>query len=415
MQWLSRLSTCAALLLVVGCSRSPEGQAPPEPAGHSGATPANTMAPAKTVSEAKPSRGGDRDEKHGDKDGGEHGEGHGDAIALTAEQIKAAGIDVASVRRGFAGAIDAPAVIAADPQHASVVSSTVSGRVIEARRNLGETVARGDTLAVIESRDVAQFGADAAIARHQRALAEANFKREERLYAEKVSSRQEYDVAKAAFDEARSRQRLADQQIASAGGLTDRTGRLLLRAPIRGVITARQVAPGDVIEAQTKLFEIADLNTLSVELSLTPADAARVAVGATVDVTADGRSSNGKIVYLSRILDPATRQVRAIAALPNPQARWRIGENVRAAIAIGANGTGALAVPHAAVQTIEDNTSVFVREKEGFSIRPVVLGQRAGAYVTVLSGLAGDEQIAVSNTYVLKAEHGKGEAGEDHD
>ncbi|MBB3222102.1 efflux RND transporter periplasmic adaptor subunit [Pseudoduganella umbonata] len=411
MQWLSRLSTCAALLVVVGCSRGPEGQQPSESAERSEAAPANTASAAKSSGEAESRHEGKRDEEHGEK----HEEEHSDAIALTAEQIKAAGIDIAPVRRGFAGAIDAPAVIVADPQHASVVSSTVGGRVVEATRNLGETVARGDTLAVIESREVAQFGADAAISRRQRELAEANFQREERLYAEKVSSRQEYEVAKAAYDEARSRQRLAEQQVASAGGRTDQAGRLLLRAPISGVITARQVARGDVIEAQAKLFEIADLNTLSVELSLTQADAARVSVGTAIDVTADGRSSTGKITYLSRVLDPATRQVRAIALLPNPQARWRIGETVRAAIALGTDGAGQLAVPRTAVQTVEDKPSVFVRDKNGFSVRPIVLGQSAGTYVTVQSGLHGDEQIAVSNTYILKAELGKGEAGEDHD
>ncbi|AXA90825.1 efflux RND transporter periplasmic adaptor subunit [Massilia sp. YMA4] len=415
MQWLSRLSTCAALLVIVGCSRTPESGQPPGAAERADVAAANPgPAAAKAPDTAMPSHENEGDEERGEKAGAMHD----DAIRLTTEQIKAAGVDVAQVRRGFAGAIDAPAVITADPQHAAVVSSTVGGRVVEAKRNLGETVARGDTLAVIESREVAQFGADAAIARRQRELAEANFQREERLYAEKVSSRQEYELARAAFDEARSRERLAEQQLASAGGRTDRAGRLLLRAPIGGVITARQLTPGDVIEPQAKLFEIANLDTLSVELSLAPADAARVAIGAAVDITADGRSSIGKITYLSRVLDPATRQVRAIASLPNPQARWRIGETVRAAIAsntAGKHDAGQLAVPRAALQTVEDKPSVFVRDKNGFSIRPIVLGQSAGAYVMVQSGLQGDEQIAVSNTYMLKAEHGKGEAGEDHD
>jgi len=56
---------------------------------------------------------------------------------------------------------------------------------------------------------------------------------------------------------------------------------------------------------------------------------------------------------------------------------------------------------------------VFVREKDGFAIKHVVVGTAAAGYVKVMSGLDGDEQIAVSNTYLLKAEHGKGEAGDD--
>jgi cobalt-zinc-cadmium efflux system membrane fusion protein len=65
------------------------------------------------------------------------------------------------------------------------------------------------------------------------------------------------------------------------------------------------------------------------------------------------------------------------------------------------------------VQTVEDRPSVFVREKDGFAIKHVVLGGNAAGYVKVMGGLEGNEQVAVSNTYLLKAEHGKGEAGDD--
>jgi cobalt-zinc-cadmium efflux system membrane fusion protein len=51
--------------------------------------------------------------------------------------------------------------------------------------------------------------------------------------------------------------------------------------------------------------------------------------------------------------------------------------------------------------------------KDGFAIKHVVLGGNAAGYVKVMGGLEGNEQIAVSNAYLLKAEHGKGEAGDD--
>jgi membrane fusion protein, heavy metal efflux system len=386
MQYRFRISVLIAFLVLTGCMRKAE----PE-----------SVASAKATASA-----------HTDH----HTDEHADFVTLNDKQIQAANIELGVVRRDFAGAIDAPGVIVVDQQRSAAVSSSVSGRVIEIRKSLGEQVARGDVLAIIDSREVAQFAADAAIAQRQRELAEATFQREERPFAEKVSSRQEYEAAKTALEEARTRLRLAQQQLRSAGTGLGQTGQLRLLAPISGVVTFKQINLGDVIDGHAKLFEVADLGNLSVELALSPADAGRLAVGAQADVTAEGRTARARISQLSRVLDPATRQVRAIASLADTKANWRVGETVKASITLsGAPGAGGMAIPRTAVQTIEDKPTVFVREKEGFAIRHVVLGGIAGGYVTVQSGLNGSEQIAVSNTFILKAEHGKGAAGEDHD
>lgn len=415
MQAVFRSGLCAAIILLSACSPKPE-----------------TAKPKDSVvaqSEDKKIDKDDKDEKKEIKSGvkneakesgeseekEEKAEGKEDFVTLTDQQIRAAGIDVTPVRQAFAGAIEAPAVIAADPKQSAVVSSSVGGRVVEVRRNLGEPVNRGDVLAVIESRDIAQLRAEIEIAKRQFELGQATFKREERLFGEKVTSRQEFEVARTSAQEAGTRLRLAEQQLAAAGGAGGgQLNRLMLRSPIKGNVTARQIALGDIVEPNTHLFEVANLNNLAVELSLSPDDAARVAVGATVDVSTDGRNGSARITSLSRILDPTTRQVRAIALLPNERGTWRIGETARASIALsGSAAGGQLAIPRTAVQTVEDKPSVFVRAKDGFAIKHVVLGAAAAGYVKVVSGLDGKEQIAVSNTYLLKAEHGKGEAGDD--
>jgi len=383
MQYLYRISLLIAVFVLAGCTRGTE------PETEASAPPAHAE---------------------------EHADEHADFVTLSDQQIKAANIELGVVRRDFAGAIDAPGVIAVDPRRAAAVSSSVSGRVIDIRKSLGDQVARGDVLAIVDSREVAQFNADVAIAERQHELAQATFQREESLFAQKVSSRQEFETARTALEEARTRLRLARQQLRSVGTGSGQTGLLRLLAPISGVVTFRQVNLGDVIDGDAKLFEVADLGNLSVELSLSPADAGRLVVGAQVDITAENRTARARISQLSRVLDPGTRQVRAIATLADTGANWRVGETVRASIALSAApGTGGMAIPRTAVQTIEDKPTVFVREKEGFAIRHVTLGGTAGGYVTVQSGLNGSEQIAVGNTFILKAEHGKGAAGDHHD
>ncbi|MDN4059200.1 efflux RND transporter periplasmic adaptor subunit [Massilia sp. YIM B02769] len=410
MQAVFRSGLCAAMILLSACSPKPETTSRQDAAEH-GEQSAN--AKGEQAEKAEKGEAVERGEA-AEKEGGE-AEAKEDFVALSDQQIKAAGIEVMPVRQSFAGAVEAPAVIAADPKHAAVVSSAVGGRVVEIRRNLGDPVARGDVLAVIESRDVAQLRADVEIAKRQYELSQANFAREERLYGEKVTSRQEFEIARNAAQEARTRLRLAEQQLAAAGASSGgQLNRLMLRSPIKGNVTARQIALGDIVAPDAHLFEVADLNELTAELSLSPDDAARIAVGTTVDVSTDGRTGTGRITHVSRVLDPATRQVRAIARLSNGRGAWRIGETVRASIALeGSAGGTQLAIPRTAVQTVEDRPSVFVRARDGFAIKHVVLGGNAAGYVKVMGGLEGNEQIAVSNTYLLKAEHGKGEAGDD--
>ena len=406
MQLVIRSGLCATMIFLGACSPKVD-------------TPAANASTAEQL-EAKP-RGEAKEQTEKQKgkaeteEKGEEKEEKSDFVALSDKQIKAGEFDIMPVRQSFAGAIEAPAVIVADPRHAAVVASSVAGRVIEIRRNLGEAVARGDVLAVIESRDLAQLKAEVEIAKRQSELAQATFKREDRLFGEKVSSRQEFEVATAGAQEAKTRMRLAEQQLAAAGGTSDgQLNRLLLRAPIKGHVTARQIALGDVVEPNAHLFDIANLDELSVDLSLSPEDASRVAIGAAVDLTTDGRTGAGRVSYVSKVLDPSTRQVRAIARLTNTGGNWRIGETVRASIALAADSSrGQLAIPATAVQTIEGKPSVFVRIKDGFAIKHLVLGTVVAGYVKVQSGLEGTEQIAVSNTYVLKAEQGKGEAGDD--
>jgi len=411
MQAVFRSGLCAAMFLLSACSPKPEVAMPKE---SSVKIEEKEKENVKSHSDGKKEAKSEGEETPGNEEKKGEAEEKEDFVTLSDQQIRAAGIEVLPIRHSFAGAIEAPGVIAADPLHAAVVSSAVAGRVVEVRRNLGDAVGRGEVLAVIESRDIAQLRADIEITKRQFELAQASFKREESLYAEKVTSRQEFEVARAAAQESRTRYGLAQQQLAAAGGAGEgQLNRLTLRSPIKGFVTARQIALGNIIEPNAHLFEIANLNDLSVEFSLAPNDAARVAVGAMVDVSTGERTGAARITNVSRIVDPATRQVRATAKLSNERGTWRIGETARASIALsGSAGSSSLAIPRTAVQTVEDKSSVFVREKDGFAIKNVVLGTTSAGYVIVVSGLDGSEKIAVSNTYLLKAEHGKGEAGD---
>lgn len=339
--------------------------------------------------------------------------GHADegVITLTADQIATAGVQVAAPLVGGAGTIELPATIDGDPQTTQVVSAAIAGRVVALNRNLGEGVSRGQTLAVIESREAAQLKGEVEASRARLALANSNLAREQRLFAQRVSPEQDLIAARTAATEARIALTQAQSQVSAAGGGGGGLNRLGIVAPISGQVIARPVVLGQTVAADAELFRVANLSKVSLSLSLKPEDAGRIRPGAQVTVTASGRSATAKVSFVSPALDPQTRLVPAIASLDNGGNLWRVGEAVTASVQLaGDGGPSTVRVPSTAVQTVEGRTVVFVRTAKGFKAAPVQLGDTAGDTVLIRYGLSGRERIATTGSFTLKAELGKSEA-----
>ncbi|KQM26929.1 MULTISPECIES: efflux RND transporter periplasmic adaptor subunit [unclassified Sphingomonas] len=339
--------------------------------------------------------------------------GHADdgSVTLSADQIAAAGIQIGRPIVGGAATVDLPATIEGDPQATQVVSAAISGRIVALNRNLGEAVARGQTLAILESREAAQLKGDVAAARARLQLAQATLAREQRLFAQRVSPEQDLIAARTAATEARIALTQAQSQVSAAGGGGGALNRLAIVAPLSGRVIARPVTLGQTVAADTELYRVADLGRVSLSLNLRPEDAGRVRPGNVVAVTAAGRRSTARIGFVSPALDPQTRLVPVIATLDNRAGTWRVGEAVMAAVQLsGGEGDGKVRVPTTAVQTIDGRDVVFVRTAGGFRATPVTLGDAAGDTIVLKSGLTGTERIATTGSFTLKAELGKGEA-----
>ena len=343
--------------------------------------------------------------------GGEAAHADEGQVTLTAEQIAAAGVQLGRPIVGGAGTIELPAIIEGDPQGTQVVSAAIAGRVVALTRNLGQSVGRGQTIAVIESREAAQIKGEVEAARARLALANSNLGREQRLFAQKVSPEQDLIAARTAAIEARIALTQAQSMVSAAGVGGGGLNRLGIAAPISGQIIARPVTLGQTVTADAELYRIANLSQVSIALHLNVEDASRVQPGNLVTVKAAGRRATARITFVSPALDPQTRLVPAIATLDNRSATWRVGEPVTASVELTSTGGGsAIRVPTTAVQSNEGKSIVFVRTAKGFQATPVQLGDASGDTVVVRSGLTGREQIATTGSFTLKAELGKGEA-----
>ena len=332
-------------------------------------------------------------------------------VTLTADQIAAAGVQVGRPIVGGAGTIELPAIIEGDPQGTQVVSAAIAGRVVALTRNLGQSVGRGQTIAIIESREAAQIKGEVQAARARLQLANSNLAREQRLFSQKVSPEQDLIAARTAATEARIALTQAQSTVSAAGVGGAGLNRLGIAAPISGQIIARPVTLGQTVTADAELYRIANLGQVSIALNLKPEDAGRIRPGNTVTVKAAGRQATARITFVSPALDPQTRLVPSIATLDNRGGQWRVGEPVTAAVELtGSGGNGAIRVPTTAVQSNEGKSVVFVRTPKGFQATPVQLGDASGDTVIIRSGLTGNEQIATTGSFTLKAELGKGEA-----
>ena len=290
---------------------------------------------------------------------------------------------------------------------------------------LGEEVRRGDVLAVLESREVADAKGEFLAATRSAALAETTLAREARLWQQRISAQQEFLQARTAAEEARIKVDLGRARLAALGlseaeisALPRQPAaalrRLELRAPMAGRVTARNAVLGASVAADAEVFAVADLSVLWVEMAVPPRELPMARQGGTVMITGEGDArTEGRIVFLSPVLDPETRSARAVAEIPNPDNAWRAGGFVTAHLATAEQAVEVL-VPRDAVQEVEGKQVVFVRTEEGFETREVAFGREDANGYEVVFGLDAGTEIATGNAFVLRAELSKSEAGHAH-
>jgi membrane fusion protein, heavy metal efflux system len=353
---------------------------------------------------------------------------HQGLVKLSAADIEGAGIELAAVQSGMiARRIIVPGTIRAPGDRIAHVAVRLSGIVAELRKNVGDPVAAGEILAILESREVANAKSEYLAARVTNELQQEMLNRDTALSERKViadqqllRSRNVAANAKIANDIARQKLfalGLTEKEIAGLQNVPDASlRRQEIRSPIAGRVLERKAELGVVVgrdNLETELFVVADLDRTWAELAVSPEEVALVRVDQIVSVSARGikDKAEGKVIYVSPIVDRNTHKVHVVAEINNKDGIWRPGFFVSAAIVFEKRSVS-MSLPVGAVQTMEGRPVAFVRTAEGFQKRQVVLGQSDDRATQVVSGLRPDETIAVSNTFLLKAEMLKG-AGEE--
>jgi cobalt-zinc-cadmium efflux system membrane fusion protein len=343
-------------------------------------------------------------------------------VPLSAAQIAASRIETAPAGPGaLTRIIVAPALVAVDADRMGKVAAKVAGTIAELRKKLGDPVEKGEVVAIIDSREVADAKSGYLAALVQLDLQTALFQREKGLFEKKIAAEQSFLKARGAYEEARLHADLARQKLASldlseqeiadlprqpVGALR----RKEIRAPSGGKVIERRVHLGQPVggEGQEKeLYAIADLSTVSAEIAVAISDIADLREGQRVRLAhGDEKQAEGRLVYVRPTIDHETHSGRAIATFQNESLALLPGAAMTAHIAL-AEREVPLRAPRKALISFEGEQVVFVRTPDGFVKRKVEAGETDRDFVEILSGLEPGEEVAVANAFVLKAELGK--------
>jgi len=354
----------------------------------------------------RPSSSQSSGEDHAEE-GHEEGEEAGPEgfVAITPQQLASSKIAVARVQQGSVVELTFPATVAARPTGTARIDARAAGVVRRISKTLGDPVRRGEAVARIESGEAANLASQLSTARARVNELSAVYERERRLFAERVTARQDLEAAEANLAVARSELQRAQAAVSAAGVSTD--GRsLAVTSPLSGRITAAPVVLGAFVNAGDELYRVVDPSALQVEAAVPAADVSRIRPGdqATL-VLPDGREIGGRIRSVTPAIDPENRTATAVislsGAIPGVQPGAFLEARVRPA---GAVDPDHISVPQDAVQEFEGRDVVLRQVRGGFQAQPVTVGERSAGRVTIVAGLQPGTAIATTNAILLKAE-----------
>lgn len=348
-------------------------------------------------------------------------------VQLADDTLKSAGIEIQAVGpRQMSTSFEVPGEIKADETRVAQVVPRLQGVVVEVVSKEGDTIQRGDLMAVISSRELADAKSTFLAAAQRLQFARGVMEREENLWQKKISAEQEYLEARRQVEAARLGQDLASQKLVAIGltqavvdalstAAPESLPRYEIRAPITGTVVERRLTVGEAVPADRTIFVIADLSSVWIDASIPAKDLIHVRQGqpATVRATDTGLDATGRVSFIGALVGDGTRKATARIVIPNTGGAWRPGLFVTIRLE-QSSATVAMAVPADAIQAFRDWQVVFVRYGDWFEARPLALGRTDGVWVEVLSGLKPGERFAATNSFAVKAEIGKLGATHDH-
>jgi cobalt-zinc-cadmium efflux system membrane fusion protein len=354
-----------------------------------------------------------------------------EVVLAPAEQQRAS-LQVETVQlRSVPQVLSATGRIALNENRSWRVGAVTDGRIVSVLANPGDRVKAGQVLARMHSHEIHE-----SRAAYQKALGELSRlrtvaahalrmrDRTRRLYELKFASQEQLEQAETELKSAQTAVHNAETELertrlhlteflgipveSRPGESHEEDADLIpIRSPAEGIVLARNVTPGTVVQPSTETFVVSDLSSLWMIAAVSEEYLPRLREGmpAQVYVRAyPNRAFPGRIIQLAEGLDPTTRTVQIRILLSNPGG-WLKPEMFASAEIQLPDNKQAIFVPEGAPQEVNRHMVVFVRKAaDRFEVRPVELGRVVEGHVEVTAGLRAGEAVVTRGSFVLKSQ-----------
>lgn len=330
--------------------------------------------------------------------------------------------------------ITIPAQFKARNQSIERIYSPIDGKITNVFVEPGAILKVGQPIVQIKSDAISQIqleflekilDIDANIneLRAQYNLSLQNYNRERTLYNEKISSRADYEAANAQLRKDKAnldalsikRSSLINvyrQRLAVYGGTIDNVIKtkqiypyITIKATKNGVLLERKVNPGEIVEQNRELFNLADLKTIWLVGYAFEKDSPYLHLGEAVTGTIEESTEtiNGVLSYVSPILDNTTKTLEVRADIPNKN--FKIKPNMYAEMYVNTGIAHVLAIPTDAVEKFGDYNFAYVKiAPHTYEERKVETGKKNDQYTEVLSGIKAGEKVVTRGSFELLGE-----------
>lgn len=358
-------------------------------------------------------------------------------ISLTPEQEQKIGLNVEPVElKPFPVTIQLTGRVQAAGDLLTHISPAVSGRVTTVFVKLGQSVTRGQTLALIKSDAVGQLQSDLLQATLQNRadikqgqvqlnLSQAVYQREQKLFHDRISAKADLEAARAQNEKDKANLQALYTKLQSAIAVAEersslsgvtvgvaaqvvRTGQIypyvIVSAARDGIVISRTVNTGDLADPSKELFTLADLSRVGLVADTYEKDVNKVRVGQPVELTFDSlpnQTFSGRINYVASVLDPQTRTLTIRADVPNPGLTLK--PDMFARLNMVVENKSLLSVPKSAIQRKGDYNFAYVKVQEHrYEERRVEVGVENEQSIEVTKGLKPGENVVSQGTLALQ-------------
>lgn len=347
-------------------------------------------------------------------------------VTLSQAAIKETGIQ--SVETEFTsidGFISAPARIIANQDEEAVVGSFVKGRVKKVFYNLGDQVKQGQALMELEGLEIGEIKSAYRKAKAVLDFTESAYKRQKTLNEQNVSASKTLLESKAEYDKAKAEFKAEDEKIHSIG-LTDSetldnseehsSGKLIIKAPIAGIISERNVIIGQLVDENATAFKIINISKICAEAQIYEKDMPRISGKPAVSFTSSvftNTEFKGNLTYISQSVDEKTRTLIVRASIINTGSKLKPQMFGELKIPVSRNAK-AIVVPADAVINENGKYYVFIQTGDtSFEKKDVRIGIKNGNMMEITEGLKEKDKVVVKGAFYLKSELLKSSFGEE--